>query len=142
MWPWSTKKQAPPDALHDDVLGELGFSDGFWNAHTRRGDNDLELSIVGDHHGPDPLGRALLVEGLNRFDNLMAEARSYMLKELTPQDLAKGPYDFRPTGIWSGAAWQLAQRSITLTLELAGDRDGLWRVEVGPDGPVDSGRDS
>ena len=142
MWPWSTKKQAGPAQLHDDVLGELKYSDGCWNGTARRDGIDLDLSIVGDASGPDPLGRELLVAGLDRFADLVAVAKAYLLKDFAPQDLAKGPYEFRPTGIWSGAAWQLRQRSITLTLELEGDDYALWRVEIGPRGPLDSGRDS
>jgi hypothetical protein len=142
MWPWSTKQQTAPAAVHDEVLGELRFREGFWEGRTRRGGYDLELSIAGNQSGPEPLAIALVSDALSRFDNVLAEARTFLLKDLAPQDLAKGPYEFSPTAIWSGAAWQLAQRSITLTLELTGDPDALWRVEMGPDGTLDSGRDS
>jgi len=142
MWPWSSKKLPAAEALDDVVLGRLTFSDGGWNGRVSRNGCDLEVSIAGDLSGPVQLGRELLVAALERFEGLVEDAKGYLLKDLSPQDLAKGPYQFRPTGLWSGAAWQLAQRSVTLTLELERDEYALWRVEMGALGPLDSGRDS
>jgi hypothetical protein len=143
MWPWSKKETSPPPApLRDDVLGELVFCEGFWNGMARRGERDLQLSIVGNPSGPDPAGRERLIGALSRFDDLAAAAIEFLLKDLTPEERTKGSYDFRPTGIWSGAAWQVKQRSFTLTLELSGDKGSIWRVEIGPSGPLWTGRDS
>ncbi len=142
MWSWFAKQRPAPLPMHDDVLGELVYGDDAWNATAHLGEQELQLSIAGDPSGPDPLGRELLIDALSRYDALVAAATAFLLQDVSPADLAQRPHRYRPTGIWSGADWQLRQRSITLTLELDGDPDGLWRVEIGPDGPLDSGRDS
>jgi hypothetical protein len=141
MWPWKSTRQEPI-RLSDDLLGELQFEDGTWRGKIRHGKHELDVLVSGDSSQPDFMARKLVVDALPRLGAMFDSAADFQLKDLSAEELAMGPYVFRPTGIWSGAKWQLDQLSITLTMALEGDEEGLWRVEMGPNGPLDCGRDS
>ena len=141
MWPWKSTRRGPI-WLTDDVLGKLLYEDGLWRGKIRHGKCELDVLMEGDFTQPDFMARKLVVDALPRLGTMFDSAADYQLKDLSAEELALGPYVFRPTGIWSGAKWQLDQLSITLTMALEGDEEGLWRVEMGPDGPLDCGRDS
>jgi hypothetical protein len=141
MWPWkSTKRELVRQS--DAVLGELQYEDGTWKGKIRHGDHELDVFICGDSGQPDFMARKLVVDALPHLGAMFASAADFQLKDLSAEELAMGPYVFHPTGIWSGAKWQLDQLSVTLTMALEGDEVGLWRVEMGPNGPLDCGRDS
>ena len=143
MWPFSRKPKPPPPApIQDAVLGELCYEEEFWNGKVRRGKHELEISIVGDEHGPNQAARQQVVDAIGRLDELLAQAREYLLADLSSGPMKPEDFVYKLTGIWAGAPWQLEQKSFTLTLELEKDEHAIWRVEFGPEGPIDGGRDS
>jgi hypothetical protein len=141
MWPWKSNK-VEPIRRQDEMLGALEYNERDWTGRMRHGKHEIEISIAGDESGPDPIARQLVTDSLPRLEHLFQEAVAFQLKDLSAEELVMGPYEFRPTGICSGAKWQLDQMSITLTMELAGDDFAIWRVEMGPHGPIDCGRDN
>jgi hypothetical protein len=142
MWPFHANTPPAPAEFHDPDLGQLRFSEGDWIGTLQCGKHHLSISIAGNNAGPDHMARQLVADALPRMDELFDQAVAYQLKDLSPEELSYGPYVFRLTGIWSGAEWQLNQLSITLTMELEEDEYAIWRVEMGPNGPLGSGRDS
>ena len=126
----------------DESLGTVCWHDGCWTAIVATALGGIEVSIFSDSAAIPDWARNLVVQGCRNIGDFVSKANDYLTRDLSAKELAMGPYTFSPTGISTGAAWQQSQNSFTLYLELDGDPDGLWRVEFGPTGPIDSGRDS
>lgn len=131
-----------PSLLHDDILEPLHWQERTWSGIATTCAGDVELSIFGGSNELPTWARKLVVEALHRVEKLVIEANAFLIRGLSAKELALGPYKFAANAISTGAVWQQKQNSFTLWLQLDGDPDGVWRVEFGPDGPLDSGRDS
>lgn len=145
MFGWLKKGSRPVKApvlpIEDPDLGHLTPDESFWIARSNFEGKAIEVSLAGTAEGPDDTGRQIAIRALASLASHKQWALSYILSHLSEKERSHGPFNFSVTGICVGATWQNTQSSFTLTLQLQGDEFSIWRVEIGPNGPIDFGCD-
>lgn len=125
----------PPRQLQHPEFGTLTFEGKLWSGKIQRGGKVISFTVAGMASGPD----AMLIERLRataaRLPELEREALAF-LRGQAPA-VCQGEFTFESLDF----LWEERPDAFVLEFSLAGDDDGIWRVEFEAGRPQHVGRD-
>lgn len=119
----------PRPQVHHPEFGLLAFYSGLWRGQLLHDGNDIHFAVAGSVAAPNAVLLDHLRALLKRFPQLQQSALDFLCAEkrlFKPRD-----FTFRSVSFLS------PDRPDAFTMEfcMAGDKDGLWRVEFEQDRP-------
>lgn len=129
---WFVSK--PPMEFHHPEFGVLTFDAGLWSGVVRRDGRDVPFHTGGSESAPDAGLLRRVRDVLDRFPDVEREALDFLRSQSPGVSGAFTLYalDF---------LWEDKPHLFALEFSLAGDDDGIWRVEFDNGVPKHVGRD-
>jgi hypothetical protein len=126
--------QPPREYLHP-TFGRFEACDDVWTATIQHGTTSFQLSLGGSDSAPDDRLLSAASRLLPRFDELRDSALAF----ITAQEQSARREHFTIYGL--DLLFEDRPDDFTLEFEMAGDIDGIWRVEFESGAPKFLGRD-
>ena len=125
----------PARQLPHPQFGTLTFESNLWTGQTQRDGRPVHFCIAGAESGPN----TTLVERLRVAIGRLPELERAALEFIRTQapEARQGDFNFESLDF----LWEQKPDDFAMEFTLAGDEDGLWRVEFESGSPKSVGRD-
>jgi hypothetical protein len=113
----------PPVEFRHSEFGVLTFESGLWSGETQRDGRNIRFCIGGTDIAPNAGLLDRVRELVGRFPGIERTALDFLCAQ--DKGVRRGDFDFYSLDL----LWENKPQLYTLEFSLAGDDDGIWRVE-------------